>query len=168
MRLKNLIKKFLSKIKPLHEDRFLLDKKNIFHDSGFSYIYKLPQYFPLGDNVSKSNLMLFENNTPLTPHASHYKIRNEGKGFFSHWDEMLYFSSCDNSDPRTNNKLYSVTLRTQNQDKKLLLSNNPNELNELFSSFISESTQINSSFIYDINLFLGYFYPIQNKNINTV
>jgi len=65
-----------------------------------------------GDNdpANSSGLVLLEDGVPLGPaHASHADIRVEGGGRYSHWTRtMLYFSSSDGSDPRTNERLYEV------------------------------------------------------------
>ena len=58
-------------------------------------------------NYSKSNLILTENGIPLGPaHAPLANIRAAGDGRYSHWDGALYFSASDNSDVRTNGRVY--------------------------------------------------------------
>jgi len=53
--------------------------------------------------------ILCEDNRPLGPrHALHESIRNLGKGHFSHWGKQLFFSTGDNSDPRTNGHTYTL------------------------------------------------------------
>ena len=42
------------------------------------------------------------------PHSLHQDIIEQGGGRFSHWNDCLYFSASDNSDPRTNGRSYSV------------------------------------------------------------
>ena len=65
--------------------------------------------FLLSDKEAASNLMLLEDGCPLGPaHASHEDIRRYGGGRYSHWDAVVYFSTSDNSDPRTNGRSYSV------------------------------------------------------------
>lgn len=60
-------------------------------------------------NPKGSGLKLFENDTGLGPaHSIHETIRVHGKGFYSHWDQVLYFSTSDNSDPNSNGRLYSI------------------------------------------------------------
>ena len=61
-----------------------------------------------------SALQLFENGQPLGPaHAVHADVRNKGAGNFSHWQNGLIFSASDNSDPRSNGRVYSVSSPTQ-------------------------------------------------------
>ena len=88
------------------------------HEIGSNYIAALPpsRFAPLlsidGDTLekaSRSTLALFEDGRELgPPHAQHAWIREYGGGLFSHWGSSLYFSSSDNSDPRTNGRLYTV------------------------------------------------------------
>lgn len=57
-----------------------------------------------------SALRLQEDGRSLGPmHALHDDIRKIGGGVYSHWNEQLYFSASDNSDPRTNGRSYLVT-----------------------------------------------------------
>jgi hypothetical protein len=52
-------------------------------------------------------LLLFEDEVALgPPHTVHETIRKEGLGRFSHWQNTLFFSASDNSDPRTNGRDY--------------------------------------------------------------
>jgi hypothetical protein len=63
----------------------------------------------LSDLESASRLQLYEDGVPLLPaHAVHDLIRDTGKGAFSHWGHVLYFSTSDNSDPRTNRRTYTI------------------------------------------------------------
>src|SRR2546423_9616639 len=60
-----------------------------------------------------STLSLCEGKLPLGPgHSLHDVIRTKGAGAFSHWAGHIYFSTSDNSDPRTNGRSYSVSART--------------------------------------------------------
>src|SRR5436853_5305763 len=59
-------------------------------------------YTTLFRSARRSRLRLMEDGKPLGPaHASHDDIRSHGGGLFSHWGDDLYFSTSDNSDPRT-------------------------------------------------------------------
>jgi hypothetical protein len=59
------------------------------------------------DGVSR--LQLFENGKLLgPPHQMHDVIRGKGMGAFSHWGNGLHFSTSDNSDPRTNGRVYRI------------------------------------------------------------
>ncbi len=86
---------------------------------GASYTTCLPEFHywlfeNLTDSMKKpdrSRTELFENDTPLgPPHSLHDLIRDTGAGQFSHWGSDLYFSSSDNTDPRTNRRRYKVVV----------------------------------------------------------
>jgi uncharacterized repeat protein (TIGR01451 family) len=52
-------------------------------------------------------LRIFENGVEIGPaHSLHADIRSLGAGRFSYWNNWLYFSTSDNSDPRTNGRTY--------------------------------------------------------------
>jgi hypothetical protein len=58
-----------------------------------------------------SRLAMLEDGKPLgPPHQEHPIIRNKGKGAYSHWGNGFYFSTSDNSDPRTNGRAYTIVL----------------------------------------------------------
>lgn len=71
-----------------------------------------------GDKLTgnRSMLVLLEDGKPLGPaRSAHADIRTQGGGRYSHWTRAsLYFSTSDNSDPRTNGRTYSVTSRNPN------------------------------------------------------
>lgn len=60
-------------------------------------------------NLVRSALMVYENGKPLgPPHAPFDDIRKLGRGRFNHWENVIFFSTSDNSDPRTNGRTYEV------------------------------------------------------------
>jgi hypothetical protein len=60
--------------------------------------------------------MVFENGTAMGPaHAAHQSVRDSGNGRFSHWYDALYLSATDNTDPRTNNRVYTYGVPTGEQ-----------------------------------------------------
>src|ERR1022692_3658815 len=65
---------------------------------------------PLADdprNPHRAPTELFEDGHALHPaHATHDHIRKEGRGAFSQWRSAIYFSTSDNSDPRSNGRAY--------------------------------------------------------------
>ena len=82
-------------------------------DEGFSYKF----YDDLGTpsdsptQLTVSSLRIFENGKEIgPPHSVHNDIRTAGKGRFSHWLGGLYFSTSDNSDPRTNGRTYTYSI----------------------------------------------------------
>jgi hypothetical protein len=85
---------------------------------GFAYIAPLRikdsflLHFP-GDELGSaaSELELREDGGLLGPaHSLHVEIRSKGGGRFSHWNDWLYFSTSDGSDPRTNGRSYTATV----------------------------------------------------------
>ncbi|MCK5534380.1 transglutaminase domain-containing protein [bacterium] len=86
----------------------ILISSKIYYESGW-YAYNL-KYPAISDGEKPSNLVLYENGVKLGPaHSTHSQIRKKGKGRFSHWkSDLLYFSSSDNSDPRSNGRKYKV------------------------------------------------------------
>lgn len=84
---------------------------------GFAYIAGM-DFGEEGDKYTAngSQLLLFEDGKPLGPaHSLHQAIRDEGGGRYSHWTrETLYFSTSDNTDPRTNGRTYEVASTNPN------------------------------------------------------
>ena len=77
-------------------------------EHGYCFYARLPRRL-LSDLESSSSLLLFEDGRPLGPaHAPHDEMRALGSGRYSHWGPLLYFSTSDNSDPRSNNRRYTV------------------------------------------------------------
>src|SRR6266542_2723466 len=61
------------------------------------------------EHPRRAGTRLYENRRRLgPPHRPHFYIRDDGFGQFSHWGRTLYFSSSDNSDPRTNGRTYTI------------------------------------------------------------
>lgn len=90
-----------------------LDVSRAISDSGSNFI--VAQIFAIpGDSVDdsyRSQLTLYENGVALGPsHSLHADIRAKGSGRFSHWGNSVYFSSSDNSDPRTNGRRYTFKI----------------------------------------------------------
>ena len=74
---------------------------------GICYTSWMPSYL-VSDAISVSWVQVFEDGKPIgPPHSAHSAVREEGLGRFSHWGSRLYFSTSDNSDPRTNGRKYS-------------------------------------------------------------
>lgn len=85
-------------------------------DGGFAYIVDGNFGTPASNLTfqTQSKLQLLEDGIALGPaHSLHEDIRNIGRGRYSHWDrlgEALRFSASDNSDPRTNGRIYSYQI----------------------------------------------------------
>jgi hypothetical protein len=83
-------------------------------DSGFAYKigYDLPEIGDSNTSPTVSKLKLFENGVELGPaHSNHNDIRSFGLGQFSHWGNTLLFSTSDNSNPLTNGRKYTYTVK---------------------------------------------------------
>ena len=94
------------------EPEFVLDINSINKEIGYCWQIDFTDLQIEGDSSEephRSPFVLCEDGRPLTHgHSSHDVIRNIGKGYFSHWGKRLYFSTSDNSDPRTNQRKYSL------------------------------------------------------------
>jgi glycosyltransferase involved in cell wall biosynthesis/SAM-dependent methyltransferase len=79
-------------------------------DNGYAFATRLPDLTAVSDDIDfpeRSTLILLEDGLALGPaHAVHDTIRNIGFGAYSHWKGLLYFSTSDNTDPRTNGRQY--------------------------------------------------------------
>jgi len=85
-----------------------VDLNRVNPEAGYAYL--APYFAAGGDSVGNtkgSPVLLFEDTLPLGPgHSVHNDIRKIGRGRFNHWGNALYFSASDNSDPRTNGRVY--------------------------------------------------------------
>ena len=90
----------------------LLELTDITASDRYRVVARLPEDVPAGDDIGspdRSTLRLFEDGHEIGPgHALHDVIAREGRGAFSHWGRVLYFSSSDRSDPVTNRRCYTV------------------------------------------------------------
>lgn len=88
-------------------------------DQGSAFITLVPKaHFPFHIQGATSGakasvaLVIFEDGFPLgRGEAQHVDIRAKGKGLYSHWNDHLYFSSSDGTDPRSNGRLYSYRVQ---------------------------------------------------------
>ncbi|MEA3400288.1 MAG: Ig domain-containing protein [Armatimonadota bacterium] len=91
--------------------RYRLPPDAMHHENGFCYIAGM-DFGEEGDKFTDngSQLMVFEDGERLgPPHSLHRDIREQGQGRYSHWTrEHLYFSASDNTDPRSNGRVYEV------------------------------------------------------------
>jgi hypothetical protein len=84
-------------------------------EDGHAWIISLPKaweaYSSNLTHLDRSRARLTEDGKPLGPNnATHDEIRTDGNGAYSHWQTALYFSTSDNSDPRSNGRVYVVEL----------------------------------------------------------
>lgn len=83
---------------------------NMNHEIALAYTAGIEHGAPSDVAGGHSDLVLLEDGKPLGPaHSAHADIRKQGKGRYSHWGaRSLWFSTSDNSDPRTNGREYKV------------------------------------------------------------
>jgi radical SAM protein with 4Fe4S-binding SPASM domain len=96
-----------------------IGKPDIVRERENCWVARLPETFPQGDTPMEqsSPLRLLEDGVELGPaHSFHDTIRDSGTGKFSHWNDRLYFSTSDNSDPRRNGRRYTIVC-TQNAER---------------------------------------------------
>ncbi|HMF10922.1 MAG TPA: methyltransferase domain-containing protein [Gemmataceae bacterium] len=84
------------------------------HEGGDCYSAGLPALLRYADDESvshRSTLALYEDGLPLQqPHCSINAIRELGIGRYAHWEDRLYFSTTDNSDPNINGRDYDYSI----------------------------------------------------------
>lgn len=94
------------------ETEYLLDVNKFKEETGFCWQIDLADLPIEGDSSEKprrSSFVLCEDGRPLgNGHSPHEMIRNAGRGLFSHWGKQLFFSTSDNSAPRSNGRKYSL------------------------------------------------------------
>jgi hypothetical protein len=87
----------------------LFQLTNLAHERGFCFTARIPAAIE-GDTAQhhhRSSLRIIEDGIDLgPPHTSHEEIRERGGGRYSHWQDAIYFSAGDNSDPRANGRIY--------------------------------------------------------------
>lgn len=83
--------------------------KKITFERGYAYIAKT-KHNALSSHLIPSHAIVLEDSVPLPGPANenHDEIRKLGGGRYSFWYDNLYFSSSDNSDPRTNGRKYEI------------------------------------------------------------
>lgn len=83
------------------------EMKNFLHNGGHCYTAPIDGRIA-SDCDGLSHVCVFEDGEPLpAPHADHQAIRDKGLGRYSHWAGDIFFSTSDNSDPRTNGRRYT-------------------------------------------------------------
>ncbi len=90
--------------------RFLRRKPaaGIRHEIGYAYVARVG-YRGISSHKRPSSARVLENGIPLPgpANALHDDIRQLGGGRYSFWHNVVYFSTPDNSDPRTNGRVYT-------------------------------------------------------------
>jgi hypothetical protein len=93
-----------------HPNRQIVPLNNFEHDQGLSWVAQLSGlkvYSDSPDAPIRSPLVVLENDRALGPsHASHAVIRTYGGGAYSHWQERVFLSTLDDSNPNGNGRRY--------------------------------------------------------------
>lgn len=88
--------------------------ESIQHDEGSKWVVHIPEWVEYADGMEKpqqSRLLLLEDGKPLGPaHTEHVLISKHGGGAYSHWGQVLAFSTSDGSDPTTNGAVYLAVI----------------------------------------------------------
>jgi hypothetical protein len=83
-------------------------------DEGHCWRFSIPELAEIADGIGHSNrspILLMEDGEVLGPcHTEHKKIREIGAGAFSHWNDALYFSTSDNTNPNINGRKYGAVV----------------------------------------------------------
>jgi hypothetical protein len=93
-----------------HPNRQIVPLSDFSHDQGFSWVVAVPDLKAYADGPDfpvRSPLIVLEDDRALSPaHASHAAIRANGGGAYSHWQERVFLSTTDNSNPNQNGRRY--------------------------------------------------------------
>jgi lysophospholipase L1-like esterase len=105
--------KITTELKPRSPDqRIQVNLTNVRRWGGVAYyvsVEDLRHEADNSDNPARSPWVLLEDGEPLAPpHTMHSEIEAEGKGRWSHWNDIVVFSASDNTDPRANGRSYEL------------------------------------------------------------
>jgi hypothetical protein len=78
-------------------------------EGGFAYIARIHNS-RINSYLGPSPRAVLEDGLPLAgpANALHEEIRRNGRGLFSFWQGHVYFSTSDNTDPRSNGRRYEI------------------------------------------------------------
>ena len=93
-----------------YENYYIIDKTKIKHINGNLYTVPISINIPGIKYFDKCKFYLLENNKPIGRNELYHQlIAKNGYGLYNFWtSKLLYFSSSDGSDPRTNGYEYSI------------------------------------------------------------
>ena len=94
---------------PLAWERQPLDSEKTRNPEGFMYVYNLGTEKLTDTKFWDYPAFLYENDALLSqPHESQSLISEYGRGRYILREKVLFFSTSDNSDPKTNGRLYTL------------------------------------------------------------
>jgi SAM-dependent methyltransferase len=95
-------------------NRLVVPLRQFEKESGYAWVAPVPEltgWCDTNGEPARSRVVILENELALGPsHSRHEAIRTAGAGAYSHWGEVIYLSTSDNSDPRTNGRRYVAVL----------------------------------------------------------
>jgi hypothetical protein len=95
---------------PFAEQRITLQAKDVEVGRGYLYIFPLGINWMSQTDLGTSPAVVYENGVPLvSPNTKPKAIRDFGNGDYILSNGYLYFSSSDNTDPRTNGRKYELS-----------------------------------------------------------
>lgn len=105
----------------LYQGPYKIDK--IIAEESFSYIGLL-DHDKWSSHERPSDAEVLENGEPLKGKqgSTHSDIRQIGLGRYSFWHKNIYFSTSDNSDPRTNGRQYEIRKRLMIPENLVIIS----------------------------------------------
>ncbi|MDA9467033.1 hypothetical protein XH87_21015 [Bradyrhizobium sp. CCBAU 53415] len=103
---------------PPAPNAYLLPRPHQIYPDGFVYSAPIPKQFEAyadEDNDTQSSpVVLYEDDKPLAwPHSLGYLVAQQGMGRYSLQHGHVFFSSSDNSDPRSNHRYYWLVVPSQ-------------------------------------------------------
>lgn len=109
---------------PLGDDSFIeVAPTSMAARSESAWTARLPLDADEGDSTAdsrRSQWILLEDALPLGPaHALHADIESKGRGRYSHWKNVLIFSTSDNTDPRINGRTYTLVRGVDEAGKRV-------------------------------------------------
>lgn len=115
----------------------------------------------------KSRYIVEEDNIPLnSPVTNHSLIWDKGNGLYCFWtSNTLYLSTSDNSDPRTNNRKYSIIKLNNNLRKLEYINGNSFNTKNIYIAIVIKNCIYNSDEYFNIRKIFNYYNFIPNALI---
>jgi asparagine synthetase B (glutamine-hydrolysing) len=115
----------------------------------------------------KSRYIVEEDNIPLnSPVTNHSLIWDKGNGLYCFWtSNTLYLSTSDNSDPRTNNRKYSIIKLNNNLRKLEYINGNSFNTKNIYIAIVIKNCIYNSDEYFNIRKIFSYYNFIPNALI---
>ncbi len=141
---------------------YQIDSATVKHDEGHSYICRLPE--PM---EHFEGFILLEDEKPIGRDDNvHFRIRQNGGGLFSPWNDVLYFSSSDRSDPRHNGRRYTLVMTEKRSLAEVITTfafthYDATSQNAAVKAMIAKGIDTNGSILRDCVNFANFWKPVQ-------